>query len=457
MTAPITSLQTLKSSGRAIAVPFTLFLTGDNTLQCSQILRLLPGKRLVLRADYEQQPVLAKLFFDTANWQKEIQRYQILRDTGIRTPKLLAHYAVEEGGVCLYSFIDDATALDAAWQQGSDEQKRLWLDQLQHCLQTLWQRHLLQEDLHLGNFLLRTDAEGDAELWMLDPASVRPYARPQEPQHNLALLLAQLPRRDWPLLLQHWAVPSEVVTLAEQKWQERKHHYLQKIFRDCTEIADLSPNKQLRILCRRQQLDDTLANWLSQPTRFAQNATLLKNGNSAKVFLVMVGSKPYVVKQYLNKDWLRKLRRAWRPSRAARSWYFAHAFLFADIAVPAPVALVEQKTGPFVTSAWFISEYCGDENLLAHWQHTAPSVQELNSLRELFTQLAQLCTSHGDMKATNLLSNGQRIAVIDYDGASEWRQPAALQQALRKDKQRLLANWADNAHLQQQLTAVIPA
>ncbi|HNI37153.1 MAG TPA: hypothetical protein PKZ68_02545 [Pseudomonadales bacterium] len=45
--------------------------------------------------------------------------------------------------------------------------------------------------------------------------------------------------------------------------------------------------------------------------------------------------------------------------------------------------------------------------------------------------------------------------MIDYDGAQHHRSAAALQNALQKDKQRLLQNWQDNATLQQQLREAI--
>jgi hypothetical protein len=56
------------------------------------------------------------------------------------------------------------------------------------------------------------------------------------------------------------------------------------------------------------------------------------------------------------------------------------------------------------------------------------------------------------MKASNLLSDGKTLAVIDYDGVQHHRSAAALQRALHKDTQRFLHNWPDNSALQQQLT-----
>lgn len=447
-----TTLAALKNSGRQITAPFLLTLPDGSTLTCNEILRMLPNKRLVVRATHNQQPVLAKLFFDGGNWKKEIAGYAQLQKTGVTTPALLAQHTMGDGGICLYTFIANAQPLDALWQQADEASKQQYLQQLLPCLQTLWQHRLLQRDLHLGNFLLQTLTENQTEiLWVLDPASCENFTRPSAQQENIALLIAQLPLPDWSWVLQQLSTDKSLTDLVKQQWQKRLQQYLKKIFRDCTEIADISPNNQLHILCHRAALNDALANVLHKPEQFTQQATMLKNGNSAKVFLLDADGKKWVVKQYINKDWLRKLRRAFRPSRAARSWYFCHAFAFAGIAVPAPIALIERKKGFVVTDAWFISEYCADGDLLTRWQQHAPSREELLNVQALFQSLQQLHISHGDMKATNLLSDGKRITVIDYDGAKEHRHAASLQQALRKDTQRLLQNWINNTQLQQQL------
>ena len=450
--APLTTLAALKVSGRAVAVPFSIALPDHSILLCDTILRFLPEKRIVLRGIHHQQTVLVKLFFDADNWQKEINGFEKLQHAGINTPTLLMQCALEQGGVCLFAFIDNAQPLDVLWQQADETEKRGYLDKLLPCLQTLWQHQLLQRDLHLGNFLLQTQEDGSATLWLLDPASCQHFSHPHEQQKNLALLLAQLPLADWDFALQHLQGDAAINALAKQQWRQRLQHYLKKILRDCTEVADLSPHSGLRILAQRRFLTPALREQLKNPAALMQNAVILKNGNSAKVFRIEVDGKAFVVKQYLNKDWLRKLRRAFRPSRAARSWHYAHALAFSGVRVPHPVALIEQKTGPLVTSAWFISEHCADADLLTRWQAHAPTLEELHSLRAMFTALQALHIHHGDMKASNLLSDGKTLAVIDYDGVQHHRSAAALQRALHKDTQRFLHNWPDNSALQQQLT-----
>lgn len=455
MTPPIPTLAALQADKRDVALPFRITLPDNSELLCVEMLRLLPGKRMVLRAEHEGSPVLAKLFFDARNLQKELEGYALLYKTGVTTPALLADHRMGQGGVCLYQFVGNAQALDAVWNKSSAEKKALLLDKLLAALQQCYRQQVLQEDLHLGNFLLH-----DNTLLVIDPASCRTFHDPAAQANNLALLLAQLPFVDWQPALEkiQSAFPAiadaDLASQARQCWQKRQRDYLKKVFRDCSDVADIS-NGSLHILCRRQQLSETLVGRLRDPQSLIDGATVLKNGNSAKVFLTDIDGKKLVVKQYINKDWLRKIRRAFRPSRAARSWYFSHAFSFAGIAVPAPVALVEQRSGPFVTSAWFVCEYSEGKDLLTCWQEREPNVEELSCIHALFLSLQLIRASHGDMKASNLISDGARISVIDYDGAREHSSPSSLSRALAGDKQRFLQNWADNSTLRDKLMELL--
>ncbi len=454
----MTSVQTLsmlRSSGRNITTPFHIVLPGGSELLCRNILRLLPGKRVVALAEYNGNTVLAKLFFDTKNLQKELDGYILLDKTGVATPLLLTNIGMGQGGICLYQFIENAETLDTLWQKSGAAKKTMLLEKLLPALQQCYQQQVLQQDLHLGNFLLR-----DETLFVLDPASCKTFSNENEQRDNLALLLAQLPFTDWQPALEKiqtvftFIVGNEITKAAQQQWQHRQKNYLQKVFRECSDVADLGSGS-LRVLCRRLALSQTLTARLLHPQSLIDGATILKNGNSAKVFLTEIDGKKLVVKQYINKDWWRKIRRAFRASRAARSWYFSHAFSFAGIRVPAPVALIEQKSGPFVTSAWFICEYSDGKDLLTCWNEREPNVEELSCIHSLFLSLQIIRTSHGDMKASNLISDGARISLIDYDGATEHSSQSSLVRALAQDKQRFLQNWADNAALQKKLAGLL--
>ena len=74
-----------------ISLPQTLILADGSALHCERLLRLLPGKRAVFVATYQQRAVLAKLFLATA--QRQVQRersgYALLRSAQQPTPDLL--------------------------------------------------------------------------------------------------------------------------------------------------------------------------------------------------------------------------------------------------------------------------------------------------------------------------------------------------------------------------------
>lgn len=461
-TPPLQSLAALQAAGRELPLPFRLALPDGDTLLCTAALRLMPGKRLVLRATCHGKTVLAKLFFARRQLQQELEGFVLLQATGVPTPALLADHRLDDGGICLYEFIEPATTLADSWQHCRAAGKRDLLNQLLPLLQQCYQRQVLQQDLHPGNFLLHTPAGGRHTMYLLDPASCLRFTDTTGQQDNLALLLAQLPFIDWPLVLDcigtHFPNSDRhsLAVRAQAYWQQRLRAYLKKIRRDCTEIADISRGK-LRILCRRDLLDPALVQRLQDPASLAVDARVLKNGNSAKVFLLDIAGRPLVAKQYINKDWLRVLRRALRPSRAARSWHFAHALAFAGIHVPAPVALVEQKAGPLVTRAWYLCEYQPGLDLLTSWQQREPADGELEALQALFLLLQHSGISHGDMKASNLITNGEQLSLIDYDGTRAHRQQRRLQHALQRDKQRFLQNWNDRPALQQRLAELIDA
>jgi tRNA A-37 threonylcarbamoyl transferase component Bud32 len=124
--------------------------------------------------------------------------------------------------------------------------------------------------------------------------------------------------------------------------------------------------------------------------------------------------------------------------------------MHAGIDVAAPVALVEQRCGPFVSAAWFVSAYVEGDDLLSCWEKREPTPHELAAIASLFQGLANSRILHGDMKASNLISAGEKVFLIDFDGAKI----ASNQAMLARDKHRFLRNW-DNPPLIQSLSGIL--
>ena len=60
---------------------------------CSEILRLLPGKRLVVKAEYNGKQLVIKLFVKRKKGERELARekrgYQLAKQAGVHVPKLV--------------------------------------------------------------------------------------------------------------------------------------------------------------------------------------------------------------------------------------------------------------------------------------------------------------------------------------------------------------------------------
>src|SRR5690554_662566 len=97
----MTSTARLREAGRNPPLPLELALAGGRPLEVQQWLRILPGKRLVGRGEWESQQVLAKLFIATGaerHWQRESVGIQALQRAGINTPDLLGSGELPGGG-----------------------------------------------------------------------------------------------------------------------------------------------------------------------------------------------------------------------------------------------------------------------------------------------------------------------------------------------------------------------
>lgn len=444
---PPVSLPALQSAGRQLpSLPFSLTLPDGAALHIEAVLRLVPGKRIVTRAVYQDKTVLAKILFTTSALAREQQGYQQLHDSGATTPEQLACFNGEGGNVVLYHYLANAEPLDQLWARSHPDARQGLLKQLLDIVALCYHAEICQADLHLGNFLMQGET-----LYALDPASCVPCMDAWARLENLGLLVAQLPFE------QHEALSIDIckrfievmvddlLEMAEAQWHRRKQDYLTKMFRDCTDIARCGTRTH-RILCRRDLLTPAMSQALADPAALESHAHILKAGRSATVFAVDIDSRRYVFKRYHHKDFWRRVRRLWRTSRAARSWRIAHALRFTGIPTPTPVALIEQRTLGNVTQAWFVTEALSGNTLQEHWQRQMPSLAEHQSLRSLFQLLARAGISHGDMKATNLLVQDKHIFLIDFDGARELSGPA-LKQALQDDLDRFLRNWETSIFL----------
>lgn len=108
MSVTTSELLTISSVGQRL---FTLELPQMASFACSEVVRVVPEKRVVCRGAWNSQSVYAKLFMG-----RDAQHYALRDKSGveslklaaIKTPDLLAESEIKDGYVLIFSEIADA-------------------------------------------------------------------------------------------------------------------------------------------------------------------------------------------------------------------------------------------------------------------------------------------------------------------------------------------------------------
>lgn len=450
----------LRALGRELSAPFEVELDADGRIQsaqCVQVLRLVPERRVVVKMLLDEQVYLGKLFLDS-NRAKYIERersgVEAMHDAGVDTAVIRGQARLSDNGaeVLLLDYLPAVRHLSEGYavngQTGTE-----YLKMAVGMMARLHQQGLLHQDCHLGNFLISDD-----RLYLVDGDAVQKGATLSTGAaiQNLALFVVQLPLHLgeksvelFACYCQHrgWAEDSYRAMFqqaVEKQRSDRQRRFLKKAFRDCTQFKASKSWARFAVVDRQAETA-ALQSLLERPDHYIEAGELLKDGNSATVAKVQLDGMACVVKRYNIKGFGHWLSRFWRPSRAWLSWRNAQLLQFYQIDTPKPLALLEERCGPFRGRAYFISECLAEEDALAYARKMAaqpPALAVLsNQFADLFKKMALLKLSHGDFKATNFLMHGGGLSVIDLDSMRLHRSAQSLEKALAKDKRRFMKNW----------------
>lgn len=439
--------------GENVTVPFDLIINGESYI-CSEILRLLPSKRLVVKAENNGKFYVIKLFANAKKGQRELKReqagYQLAKKSDINLPQLqFVSNDMKEYCAIAYDFLEQA-------QPFSDDSVTVvhYAGKLFELVSALHNLGIYQDDFHLDNVLI---VKG--QLFLIDLASVKSELddkslSKQKSFENLAKLIVQfIPKQQQVLIEKLETYFKERVWLwnkTEQDrfteylhlaWKKRKGLYLKKCFRSCTMTA-YNKNFRQQSAFRRSFIDDVGQDFISNIDALVDKGELLKGGNSATVVKVAYAGKQLVIKRYNMKSFWHLLKRCYRPSRAAVSWRNGNLLELMGVASPKALGFIEQRFGWLRKTAYLVCEYTDGQELYDVYQSRSPIDIELAQLKEIFGLLHSYKVSHGDLKASNLLldKNGV-ISLIDLDAMHEHSDPKKLNKALNKDKKRFLKNW----------------
>jgi len=445
----------LQLLGRELPPMFDVTLvteTGPATLHCEALLRVLPGRRIVMRAHLDGVVVLAKLFVGpraTVERQWEERGHAAFVRAGVATPPMIARGTLTAGGeALLFEFLDLAVPVSE-------------VDLLQ-TIPILAQLHahgVVQNDLHLGNLL--RDARG---LFLIDggsvsgmgtdkPLSIRASTR------NLALFLAQFGIRAEAKFVAAWhtyavarsfkRIDADGRALIEAVHRARRirvRAYLRKVLRDCSEFyAERRFDRFL--VCDRASFDGSVASLIEDIDGQFERGVVIKAGNTATVARLYIDGTAFVIKRYNIKSWRHRLARVWRPTRAQRAWQNAHRLRLLGIPTFAPVALIEYRFGPLRGGAYLIMRDVDGIDLRERFSHG-----HIQPLVALFGDLLRAGLVHGDTKATNFIDVAGAIHLIDLDAMRAPWTRRGLRRGAAADLERFIANWPESATIRAALT-----
>ena len=452
----------LVSLERNIVAPVEIALA-EGVCTITAIRRLLPGRRLAGQCTYRGRRAFVKLFFGAGARRahnREKLGGALLRDSGVHTPKLLLDTATAAPGAyaLLFEFLATATPISSgiaasgsakqplriaspgehrggetpgaaqphadAGQPDYDTKKAAFAVE---ALARLHEHGAYHCDSNLNNFLV--DAE---RLYLVDGAAIRHKGSALSEAASLKALAAFLaefpPKNDYP-------VPELLARYAGQRgWPEvdrsehlqaqltaarrrRVRRYLAKTQRNCTEFHRERGWHWL-CLCKRSHWNDRLAAFARNPQAGLADAMVIKNGNSATVFRLKLGSERVVVKRYNLKSTFHRMRR-WFKHRARIAWRNGHRLALLGIPTAEPIALIERRWGPLRAECWLVMPDCGLLDIQTEVRERGWSDSLLNDLVRLFQGLQTAGLYHGDTKASNFLIRHGEVRLIDYDGLRE--------------------------------------
>lgn len=451
--------------------PFTLALKDAEPLTCHEVVRRIPGRRLVCRGTWAGQAVYAKLFAGRQAGRyaaRDAQGVALVTAAGIATPNLL-HIGLAADGSCevlIFAEVADSQNAEALWPELGHDQRYLLAIALVREVARHHKAGLLQTDLYLKNFLLQGET-----LYTLDGDGVRelPWLLPAGAAwRNLALLLSKFDVQAlawWlPELLQTYVSERacQAISLGKlAKLVEKQRHRVvdgyadKKVFRNCTDVAVTQTWRLYMVQMRDFGAEDMPTPDALDAGIAASTGARLKSGNTCTVALATIAGRKVVVKRYNIKNWLHGFSRLLRRSRASVSWANAHRLRMHGIATAGPLALLERRFGPLRLQACFLAEFIDAPDIALWMRDKAIDMEDkrlvAGKLAELMYKLRLLQIAHGDMKASNVHVAGSEPVLIDLDSMRHHGCRRRFERQHVKDLKRLLRNWADRPHIQRML------
>lgn len=445
--------------------PDAIVLDNGTTLTLLKDVRLVPTRRLVCEATWQNRTVFAKLFFGQCAHdyaRRDQQGIAALQAAQILTPAILAFSRVQASDVhvLIFEAIEPSQNAEVFYAQASPKMRVQLIQQLVAIIAKQHQAGLLQTDMYLKNFLVQSSV-----IYSIDGDGIRQTAKLSQRKAlgNLAVLLSKVDVIELEQHLSAWlelyakergwqAPPSFKMMqrrIQDARWKAATRYADHKVFRQCTDVQVTQDTRQFLAIA---QPFSGLANTMTSESldMAIDHAKLLKDGNTCTVSLTTIAGLALVIKRYNMKSMRHWLSRMCRPSRAAKSWANAHRLRLLDLPTPKPVAFLETRYMGLRGKAYFVSEYIEAPDLAESFKALTDKVERaalVKAVVQLCYRLHLLRISHGDFKATNIKVLAGQPVLIDLDSMQQHRCAYTAHRGHVKDLQRLMQNWKHDTSL----------
>ncbi len=427
-------------------------------LLCTALLRVIPGRRKVYDAFWDNKSVITKVFLHRISAKRHLKREWLglkrLASHGLSAPDPLFYGQTEDGqwAVVVEKIADSSTILDIFLKTPAPNKK---LSLLVMICKEMAKQHIkgvLQKDLHLGNFLL-----GDYKLFALDVGQMQ-FLRHEVDRKNsisqLAMLAFYLPDSNTQSITRlceeyfkarGWRYGKKDQISFQKQLALHKKRMLRKGLKKCTRTSKrhflIKTNGYIAMFEKTFCQQTETLGFIEKIDKLMEEGQILKHGNTCYVSRLNWNGKDVVVKRYNHKGFTHSLRHTIKKSRARRGWLNGHRLGMLDIATPKPLAYIEQIKGKLVWKSYLVTKYVEGQKLHDFLQNSNTTKERHqiinNQIEELLNEMGKNHITHGDLKHTNVLVTDNGPVLTDLDGMKVHKWGWRYKSSRAKDLQRL--------------------
>jgi len=184
----------------------------------------------------------------------------------------------------------------------------------------------------------------------------------------------------------------------------------------------------------------------TDPDELISQGEMLKDGDRCTVVRLTRGDASYVLKRFNLKGKLHTFRHLPMRSRARWCWNNAIMLVRYKLPSPEPIAMVEERFGPFRMRSFFLSNYIEGDSLVDWIDSNETDKKAIHRIAMSFSEMWKLFgkhrIGHGDMKATNfIVDKEEKLWLVDIDGMRMHPSGPTFNRARERDMERFLRNW----------------